>query len=454
MNVDFTYIPAVPEEVSTVHLAGSFNDWNTQNTPMTYDKKSKAWKHSLDLPEGFYPYKFLLNGTEWIHDRKALRYEQNEVGSLNSVALVSYAPVRNATFSPLAPSYEDSITIYSDRPASIIWSLNGWTPHPRGFLKKTIPNLELNVMQMEKGPELYQITLGPFNKRKVPEVLVYSFVYEDGSVDDNFGKHYWIPLDLRISGKCSVKSFRSTILDRDKSFRIFVPEKKEPSQKFPLLLLLHGYGGNYLADWSQADVVKFFSDRCGFITVWPDGGVWAWGETVPSWYINSPRVPTGKMEDYLMGELIPYVESNYPCSGVRGIGGISMGGFGAFYLSAKHPDSFKAAASFSAIYSLYRYRRIDALRKLVGDEDCWKKNQFNVIKLISAARDTDFFFLIGDEERSGLRDNFNLKLAMDKAGIRNQFRIYPGSHTNNFWRVHLQEMMEFFAVHLGDISPY
>ena len=41
MNVDFTYTPEVPEEVSTVHLAGSFNDWNTQNTPMTYDKKSK-----------------------------------------------------------------------------------------------------------------------------------------------------------------------------------------------------------------------------------------------------------------------------------------------------------------------------------------------------------------------------------------------------------------------------
>jgi len=39
MNVDFTYVPAVPEEVSSVHLAGSFNDWNNQNTPMTYDKK-------------------------------------------------------------------------------------------------------------------------------------------------------------------------------------------------------------------------------------------------------------------------------------------------------------------------------------------------------------------------------------------------------------------------------
>jgi S-formylglutathione hydrolase FrmB len=449
MKVQFHFKPDSEEGIESVHLVGSFNQWSTLATKMEH--QVRGWEHTLDLPEGFYPYKYLINGKEWQHDPMAVRFEQNEVGSINSIAVVQNTPTMHATFSPLHPSYDDTITIYSDRPASLVWSINGWNPWPKGYLRNTIPNLEMNVSQLEKasGTELYHVTLGPFNRRTIPEVIVYSFVFPDGTNDDNFGKNYWLPLDLKIGGLCTIDTFKSTALDQERPFRIFTPSRKSESGKYPLLLLLHGYGGTHLADWTQADVVKMLADRYGMICVWPDGGVFAWGETVPGWYINSPRIKSAQMEEYIIKELLPYVESNYPCSGQKAVGGISMGGFGAFYLATRYAGTFRAAASFSSIYNLYRYRKIDALRKLMGDETAWKKNQFNVIKLVSGAKETDFFFLVGDEERGAMRDNFNLKLAMDKAGIRHEFRIYPGNHANNFWRVHIQEMMEFFALHLG-----
>lgn len=452
MKWRFQFSPPAGEDCREVNLVGSFNNWNTAATPMTFSRAKGFWEREMDLQEGYYPYKFLVNGVDWFHDPSAPRFEQNELGSINSIAMVSHKPVRHATFSPSDPSFQDTITVYSERQASLIWSLNGWNPYPRGYLKNTIPNLEVLVSTMKSGdtPGIFEVEIGPFDKGTIPEVIAYNFVFEDGSVDDNYGKNYWIPINMKISGRCTIDHFQSRALDSDKPFRIFVPPGKKT--RFPLLILLHGYGGSHMADWTQAETVKMLAERYGIVTVWPDGNVWVWGETIPSWYINSPRVPQAQVEDYIIRELIPYVESHYPCNGDRAIGGISMGGFGALYLATRYPQTFKAAGSFSAIYNLYRYRRIDALRKLVGDESVWKKNQFNVIKMVSQAKDTRFFFLIGDEERGGLRDNFNLKLAMDKSGIRNDFRIYQGNHTNNFWRVHLQEMMEFFGMNLGCIE--
>ncbi len=437
-------------DIQSVNLVGSFNQWNTGSMPMTFDESEQCWKYEIDLPQGSYAYKFVVNGLEWLHDRYAERFKQNEVGSLDSIALLREKQDLHGMFFPRAPGIDDVITIYSNRSAGIIWSVNGWHPSARGYLRDDIPNLEINTEKMVFNPEsgYYEIQIGPFNKRKIPETLVYNFVYEDGVLDDNKGDNYWLPVDLKISGQCFVDSIYSSGLQSDALYRIYLPGRALEGKPCPLLIMLHGYGGNHISDWTQSDIVKMFADRYGMIVVWVNGNILAWGESVPSWYINSPAVPSGQMEDYIMQELIPHIESKYICNGTRFIGGISMGGFGAFYLAIHYPCMFKAAASFSAIYSLYKYRHIDALKKLVGSEENWSRDLYNSIKKVRDCSGTDFYFIVGDEERGALRDNFNLKLAMEKYGIINEFRIYPGDHTNNFWRRHIQEMMEFFVSRL------
>lgn len=67
-----------------------------------------------------------------------------------------------------------------------------------------------------------------------------------------------------------------------------------------------------------------------------------------SQYVNS--VATGRYEDYLLEELIPFLDGQLrtlPGREHRGVLGYSSGGFGALWLAMRHPDCFSAVASHS-----------------------------------------------------------------------------------------------------------
>jgi hypothetical protein len=67
-----------------------------------------------------------------------------------------------------------------------------------------------------------------------------------------------------------------------------------------------------------------------------------------SFYINSPA--TGNYEDYIIKDIITYVDSHYHTLAERGarcLAGASMGGYGALYLSLRNPDKFNTVAALS-----------------------------------------------------------------------------------------------------------
>ena len=67
-----------------------------------------------------------------------------------------------------------------------------------------------------------------------------------------------------------------------------------------------------------------------------------------SQYVNSAAV--GRYEDYLVEELVPFIDSilrTIAEPAHRGVMGYSSGGYGALMLTMKHPDLFGAAASHS-----------------------------------------------------------------------------------------------------------
>jgi hypothetical protein len=60
-----------------------------------------------------------------------------------------------------------------------------------------------------------------------------------------------------------------------------------------------------------------------------------------SWYVNSPV--TGNWEDFMVQDLVPYIDANFrtlPSRDSRGILGDFMGGYGAIRFGMKHPDVF------------------------------------------------------------------------------------------------------------------
>jgi len=60
-----------------------------------------------------------------------------------------------------------------------------------------------------------------------------------------------------------------------------------------------------------------------------------------SWYVNSSA--TGNWEDFMIQEVVPYIDANFktlPNRDSRGIAGIFIGGYGAIRFGMRHPDVF------------------------------------------------------------------------------------------------------------------
>ncbi len=85
-----------------VGIAGSFNDWHPNVTPMIRLNDGK-WAKELALPPGRYEYRFVVDG-EWVDDPSARELIPNSYGTANAVLVVaaSKSPVaaRPASASP------------------------------------------------------------------------------------------------------------------------------------------------------------------------------------------------------------------------------------------------------------------------------------------------------------------------------------------------------------------
>jgi pimeloyl-ACP methyl ester carboxylesterase len=117
----------------------------------------------------------------------------------------------------------------------------------------------------------------------------------------------------------------------------------------PLLLLLTGYTG---AGWRHFERPHYLEDtivgrldrliRTGgaaeAVLVAPDCLTTLGG----SQYLNSTA--TGRYEDYVVSEILPWVRERYR-TGPTAVLGTSSGGYGAFVLALRHPELFPALAS-------------------------------------------------------------------------------------------------------------
>jgi len=71
----------------SVQLAGDFNNWQPQKTPLQKVGKSGVWQTRLKLPAGRYRYRLVVDG-QWQQDPYNETTEQNPFGDFNSVVEV------------------------------------------------------------------------------------------------------------------------------------------------------------------------------------------------------------------------------------------------------------------------------------------------------------------------------------------------------------------------------
>lgn len=70
---------------ASVTVAGTFNGWNREATPMAVGPDGKTWRTYVGLEPGKIAYKFVLDGATWITDPENPRTESDGGGNTNSI---------------------------------------------------------------------------------------------------------------------------------------------------------------------------------------------------------------------------------------------------------------------------------------------------------------------------------------------------------------------------------
>lgn len=172
------------------------------------------------------------------------------------------------------------------------------------------------------------------------------------------------------TGKILIESFNSNVLKNNplkdpsiRKFPVYLPPSYDGVKKFPVIYLLSGFTGKGIQNLNISFLSENIEERLNrlisekkmkeMIVVMPDcitkyGG---------SQFINSKG--TGNYEDYLIKELIPFIDKKYNTinsSNYRAVCGKSSGGFGALYLGMRNPETFKLVCSTSGdMYFDYCY---------------------------------------------------------------------------------------------------
>ena len=134
----------------------------------------------------------------------------------------------------------------------------------------------------------------------------------------------------------------------DREATVYLPPSYagSPARRYPVLYLLHGYGGRQDTFTARLASLADSQDRLApqqgfseFIVVTPSAYTLHKG----SMYSSSPT--TGDWERFVAEDLVAYMDGHYRTLATRmsrGLAGHSMGGYGALRIGMKRPDVFSA----------------------------------------------------------------------------------------------------------------
>jgi S-formylglutathione hydrolase FrmB len=297
-------------------------------------------------------------------------------------------------------------------------------------------------------------------------------------------------LFFEIFGQGTVvnSTFYSKSLKMNRNLQIYLPKgyDQQSTIKYPVIYFLHGAGANHTY---YTEVPLVLNDLIGtkkilpVIVVKPDGSTGPWGG---SCYTNSELY--GDFEDYIVFDLIKFIDSAYNTNTsrkARAIMGHSTGAFGAMKLALKHPDVYCSVVANSGpldfkhfsdwipmilaenggppvrlynpyctttmywTYIFYTYAgafspnlnnlpyKVDFPIDSVGNwiDSVWNKwllhDPAHLVKNITPNSDLTIFFDCGTSDEYKLyRFNTAFRDTLDKLGLSYEFQSFSGSHMN------------------------
>lgn len=225
---------------------------------------------------------------------------------------------------------------------------------------------------------------------------------------------------------------------------LWAPSTPRPAG-LPLVILLHGVYGSHWA-WALKGRVHHTARRlieAGEIPpmalAMPSDGLRGDGTA----YVAQA---SGNYERWIVDEVplvareaVPELNESSPCF----ISGLSMGGYGALRLGARHPQAFRGISAHSAATSLKSLAPFLAEPLPVGDAAVEDPSALEALVNHRASLPPVRFdcgtedFLIGF--------NRDLHTSLESAGIAHHYEEFPGGHTWEYWEENVERSLRFFA---------
>jgi len=238
----------------------------------------------------------------------------------------------------------------------------------------------------------------------------------------------------------------SKVLGKQVGMNVILPDAGKPP--FPVFYLLHGLSDDYTI-WHRRTRIEWYVRELPLMVVMPDG--------FRGFYTNNEEGP--QYATYMAEELPAFVERHFgaiPERSGRCVGGLSMGGYGALRLALGYPDRYLSATSHSGALGFGH--------EATAESD-FRATEFRRITGAAPAGSLhDLFALAVRAQRAGtlpalridcgvddhlVRHNRAFTAHLTELGIPHEYAEFPGSHSWDYWDLHVQEALAFHARALG-----
>ena len=241
-------------------------------------------------------------------------------------------------------------------------------------------------------------------------------------------------------GKLETITYNSKSIGVDRKAVVYTPPNYDANQKYPVLYLMHGIGGNE-THWTTLCAANKVLDNLiadkkavPMIIVMPNGRATA---EPPSSNFMSDFNYYAFFEKDLLQDLMPYIESHYSVKtdrDHRALTGLSMGGGQGLNFGINNIDKFAWVGGFSSAPNL---QSPDVL-----------------VPKIQQAKDKLSLLWIGCGDKDNLiTGSWNLHQGLVKAKIDHVWYVDTGVHEVPVWNNNLYLMAQMLFKPVGSVTP-
>ncbi|HEY1539724.1 MAG TPA: alpha/beta hydrolase-fold protein [Solirubrobacteraceae bacterium] len=225
---------------------------------------------------------------------------------------------------------------------------------------------------------------------------------------------------------------RSRFVHRTLPQTAAIPVGAGATGRRPLLVFLHGRGGDGNESNSNSafyDALRKLGTRAP-VVVFPNGGVDSY------WHKRA----SGDWERYVLDEVIPQAVKRLHADPHRiAIGGISMGGYGAYEIARRRPAEFCAVGGHSAALWL------QAGGSAAGAFDDAEDYARNDVLALARARGRAPWGKAALWLDGGTEDPFRAGGEAFARALRIPMHHWRGGHDSDYWHAHYTTYLRFYA---------